>query len=126
MTSRAQQEVTGSGAWSFCEEGLLADDHDCGLRESLLATHTSWGHSNPSQRPQRVGTNSALTLCHTPECQSPLEGSFTCTWYPGFVFGALVFVTAAQGMPIDHLPLVASEAYATVSQDCIYLNTFKS
>ena len=40
--------------------------------------------------------------------------------------GALIFTTAAKGMPPDCLALLARGAYAVIPQDCIYLNNLKS
>lgn len=39
----------------------------------------------------------------------------TCLWYPGFMSGALVFVAATQGMPLDHLVPVVSRTVFTSS-----------
>lgn len=58
---------------------------------------------NPFQRPQRAGTIFPLILCHVPECQCLLEGSFTYIW-------CLVFLADTQGMPLHHLALVTRGA----------------
>lgn len=49
-----------------------------------------------------------LSLYHAPEHQHLLKmSSSTCSGIPVFISGALVFMATAQGIPLDHLALVA-------------------
>lgn len=40
--------------------------------------------------------------------------------------GAPIFVTVAQGTPLDHLALAYSGTYVCSPQDCTYLHTLKA
>lgn len=95
-TCRAQQEARDPGVWSFCKADLSANHHDCGLRGGFLIKHASWADCNLLQRPQKSGA-----ILYSPS--AALQGS-SVSWRGCLhVSGVLVFIDAAQGMPLDHV-----------------------
>lgn len=83
-----EKKQTDPGAQFSCEGGLSANHH----------SHSQWGNQNVRadckhfQRPQKVGTTFAVSLCCILKCQHLLKGGSSMSCASVFISGAPVFV----------------------------------
>lgn len=84
------------------KEALLAYHHSCSLRGRLLIKHKSMAAAFPEN------SRGAISL-HSPSAMLQSTSIFSVGEELLYMSGALVFVAAAQGIPLNCLVMVARE-----------------